>query len=137
MGAYRSDLCVQNEHHGATPFSDPPPKQQEFPEGQGGPSPDAVHLSLSPRGPGSSDPKGVPSPAVKYERIKFLVIALKSSVEVYAWAPKPYHKFMAFKVLGRGSSGDGGPQPSSLCPPAAGVSSPSPFLPCTCPTVLR
>ncbi|XP_017721413.1 misshapen-like kinase 1 isoform X8 [Rhinopithecus roxellana] len=34
---------------------------------------------------------------VKYERIKFLVIALKSSVEVYAWAPKPYHKFMAFK----------------------------------------
>ncbi|KAL7983817.1 hypothetical protein Chor_000693 [Crotalus horridus] len=35
---------------------------------------------------------------VKYERIKFLVIALKSSVEVYAWAPKPYHKFMAFKI---------------------------------------
>ncbi|KAF6104673.1 mitogen-activated protein kinase kinase kinase kinase 4 [Phyllostomus discolor] len=35
---------------------------------------------------------------VKYERIKFLVIALKNSVEVYAWAPKPYHKFMAFKV---------------------------------------
>ncbi|XP_024835911.1 misshapen-like kinase 1 isoform X4 [Bos taurus] len=34
---------------------------------------------------------------VKYERIKFLVIALKNSVEVYAWAPKPYHKFMAFK----------------------------------------
>ncbi|KAM5163439.1 TRAF2 and NCK-interacting protein kinase isoform 1-T1 [Mantella aurantiaca] len=34
---------------------------------------------------------------VKYERIKFLVIALKSSVEIYAWAPKPYHKFMAFK----------------------------------------
>uniref|UniRef100_A0A4W3IWT0 non-specific serine/threonine protein kinase n=1 Tax=Callorhinchus milii TaxID=7868 RepID=A0A4W3IWT0_CALMI len=34
---------------------------------------------------------------VKYERIKFLVTALKSSVEVYAWAPKPYHKFMAFK----------------------------------------
>ena len=37
--------------------------------------------------------------SVKYERIKFLVIALKSSVEVYAWAPKPYHKFMAFKVI--------------------------------------
>uniref|UniRef100_A0A8C4MVM3 non-specific serine/threonine protein kinase n=1 Tax=Equus asinus TaxID=9793 RepID=A0A8C4MVM3_EQUAS len=37
---------------------------------------------------------------VKYERIKFLVIALKSSVEVYAWAPKPYHKFMAFKSFG-------------------------------------
>lgn len=35
--------------------------------------------------------------AVKYERIKFLVIALKESVEIYAWAPKPYHKFMAFK----------------------------------------
>uniref|UniRef100_A0A803TQL7 non-specific serine/threonine protein kinase n=1 Tax=Anolis carolinensis TaxID=28377 RepID=A0A803TQL7_ANOCA len=34
---------------------------------------------------------------VKYERIKFLVIALKSAVEIYAWAPKPYHKFMAFK----------------------------------------
>ncbi|XP_025923923.1 misshapen-like kinase 1, partial [Apteryx rowi] len=37
---------------------------------------------------------------VKYERIKFLVIALRSSVEVYAWAPKPYHKFMAFKSFG-------------------------------------
>ncbi|XP_029460667.1 mitogen-activated protein kinase kinase kinase kinase 4 isoform X2 [Rhinatrema bivittatum] len=37
---------------------------------------------------------------VKYERIKFLVIALKCSVEVYAWAPKPYHKFMAFKSFG-------------------------------------
>ncbi|XP_039768288.1 nik-related protein kinase isoform X3 [Ornithorhynchus anatinus] len=36
---------------------------------------------------------------VKYERIKFLVIALKNSVEVYAWAPKPYHKFMAFKAF--------------------------------------
>ncbi|XP_078004189.1 mitogen-activated protein kinase kinase kinase kinase 4-like isoform X2 [Phascolarctos cinereus] len=34
---------------------------------------------------------------VKYERIKFLVVALRNSVEVYAWAPKPYHKFMAFK----------------------------------------
>lgn len=38
---------------------------------------------------------------VKYERIKFLVIALKNAVEIYAWAPKPYHKFMAFKVSGR------------------------------------
>ncbi|XP_029981293.1 mitogen-activated protein kinase kinase kinase kinase 4-like isoform X5 [Sphaeramia orbicularis] len=37
---------------------------------------------------------------VKYERIKFLVLALKNSVEVYAWAPKPYHKFMAFKSFG-------------------------------------
>ncbi|XP_028967092.1 serine/threonine-protein kinase mig-15 [Galendromus occidentalis] len=36
---------------------------------------------------------------VKYERIKFLVIALKESVEIYAWAPKPYHKFMAFKTF--------------------------------------
>ena len=35
---------------------------------------------------------------VKYERIKFLVIALRESIEIYAWAPKPYHKFMAFKV---------------------------------------
>uniref|UniRef100_A0A671XY25 non-specific serine/threonine protein kinase n=1 Tax=Sparus aurata TaxID=8175 RepID=A0A671XY25_SPAAU len=36
---------------------------------------------------------------VRYEKIKFLVIALKNAVEVYAWAPKPYHKFMAFKVI--------------------------------------
>ena len=36
--------------------------------------------------------------SVRYEKIKFLVIALKNAVEVYAWAPKPYHKFMAFKV---------------------------------------
>uniref|UniRef100_A0A672QM60 non-specific serine/threonine protein kinase n=1 Tax=Sinocyclocheilus grahami TaxID=75366 RepID=A0A672QM60_SINGR len=34
---------------------------------------------------------------VRYEKIKFLVIALRNAVEVYAWAPKPYHKFMAFK----------------------------------------
>ena len=34
---------------------------------------------------------------VKYEKIKFLVIALLDSIEIYAWAPKPYHKFMAFK----------------------------------------
>ncbi|EPY78440.1 TRAF2 and NCK interacting kinase isoform 9-like protein [Camelus ferus] len=38
--------------------------------------------------------------SVKYERIKFLVIALKNAVEIYAWAPKPYHKFMAFKIQG-------------------------------------
>uniref|UniRef100_A0A8C1NB48 non-specific serine/threonine protein kinase n=1 Tax=Cyprinus carpio TaxID=7962 RepID=A0A8C1NB48_CYPCA len=36
---------------------------------------------------------------VRYEKIKFLVIALRSAVEVYAWAPKPYHKFMAFKAF--------------------------------------
>ncbi|TMS14382.1 Misshapen-like kinase 1 [Larimichthys crocea] len=41
---------------------------------------------------------------VKYERIKFLVIALKNAVEVYAWAPKPYHKFMAFKTCHTGPS---------------------------------
>ena len=35
---------------------------------------------------------------VKYERIKFLIVALEDSIEVYAWAPKPYHKFMTFKV---------------------------------------
>lgn len=35
---------------------------------------------------------------VRYERIKFLVVGLESTVEIYAWAPKPYHKFMAFKV---------------------------------------
>ncbi len=35
---------------------------------------------------------------VKYEKIKFLVIALRESIEIYAWAPRPYHKFMAFKV---------------------------------------
>ncbi|XP_033637348.1 serine/threonine-protein kinase mig-15-like isoform X2 [Asterias rubens] len=36
---------------------------------------------------------------VKYEKIKFLVIALKDSIEIYAWAPKPYHKFMSFKTF--------------------------------------
>ena len=34
---------------------------------------------------------------VRYERIKFLVIALHDTIEIYAWAPKPYNKFMAFK----------------------------------------
>ena len=41
---------------------------------------------------------------VKYERIKFLVVALKDGIEIYAWAPKPYHKFMAFKVASIKSS---------------------------------
>lgn len=36
---------------------------------------------------------------VKHERIKFLAIALKDSIEVYAWAPKPYSKFMSYKTL--------------------------------------
>ena len=35
---------------------------------------------------------------VKFERIRFLVIAIKDTIEIYAWAPKPYHKFMSFKV---------------------------------------
>ena len=26
-----------------------------------------------------------------------IYIALRDSIEIYAWAPKPYHKFMAFK----------------------------------------
>lgn len=61
---------------------------------------------------------------VKYERIKFLVIALKSSVEVYAWAPRPYHKFMAFKVRQMpGSSGRGG---------GWGPGSLGPLTPCPC-----
>ncbi|XP_065177918.1 misshapen-like kinase 1 [Sycon ciliatum] len=34
---------------------------------------------------------------VKYERMRFLCIAMKTRIEVFAWAPKPYHKFMAFK----------------------------------------
>lgn len=29
---------------------------------------------------------------VKYERIKFLMIAQRDSIEIYAWAPKPYRK---------------------------------------------
>lgn len=37
---------------------------------------------------------------VRYERIKFLVVGLESSIEIYAWAPKPYHKFMSFKSFG-------------------------------------
>lgn len=34
---------------------------------------------------------------VNFHRIKFLAIATEDKIEVYAWAPKPYHKFMAFK----------------------------------------
>ncbi|CCG58606.1 Protein CBR-MIG-15, isoform a [Caenorhabditis briggsae] len=37
---------------------------------------------------------------VRYERIKFLVVGLEKSIEIYAWAPKPYHKFMSFKSFG-------------------------------------
>lgn len=36
---------------------------------------------------------------VRYERIKFLVVGLENAIEIYAWAPKPYHKFMAFKAF--------------------------------------
>lgn len=39
---------------------------------------------------------------VRYEKIKFLVVGLENnSIEIYAWAPKPYHKFMAFKAFGQ------------------------------------
>ncbi|GAA51906.1 traf2 and NCK-interacting protein kinase [Clonorchis sinensis] len=34
---------------------------------------------------------------VKYENIKFLLVALRDSIVIYAWAPRPYHKFMEFK----------------------------------------
>ncbi|ESO06497.1 hypothetical protein HELRODRAFT_106153 [Helobdella robusta] len=34
---------------------------------------------------------------IKYERIKFLVVGLADCIEIFAWAPKPYLKFMAFK----------------------------------------
>jgi TRAF2 and NCK interacting kinase len=34
---------------------------------------------------------------VQFDKIKFLVVGLKDSIEVYAWAQKPYFKFMAFK----------------------------------------
>ncbi|CAJ0953463.1 unnamed protein product, partial [Mesorhabditis belari] len=37
---------------------------------------------------------------VRYERIKFLVVGLENTIEIYAWAPKPYHKFMSFKSFG-------------------------------------
>lgn len=34
---------------------------------------------------------------VHYERIRFLVVLVKNTIEVYAWAPKPYNRFMKFK----------------------------------------
>ena len=34
---------------------------------------------------------------VQFDKIKFLVVGLRDSIEVYAWAQKPYCKFMAFK----------------------------------------
>jgi len=36
---------------------------------------------------------------VQHERMKFLCIGTKTGIEVYAWAQKPYSKFMAFKVV--------------------------------------
>lgn len=36
---------------------------------------------------------------VHYERIWFLIMGLKDRIEIYAWAPKPYCKFMLFKVF--------------------------------------
>ena len=41
-------------------------------------------------------PLSPPHP-VQHGKMKFLVIATKTSVEVYAWAQKPYSKFMQFK----------------------------------------
>ena len=35
---------------------------------------------------------------VQHDKMKFLVIGTKNGVEVYAWAQRPYSKFMAFKV---------------------------------------
>lgn len=34
---------------------------------------------------------------ITFQRIRFLVIAMKDTIEIYAWAPKPYHRFMPFK----------------------------------------
>lgn len=36
--------------------------------------------------------------AARSDKMKFLVIGTKTGVEVYAWAQRPYSKFMAFKV---------------------------------------
>ena len=35
--------------------------------------------------------------AIVHDRMKFLAIGTKTGVEVYAWAQRPYSKFMAFK----------------------------------------
>jgi TRAF2/NCK-interacting kinase len=34
---------------------------------------------------------------VKFERIKFLVVAVKNGIDIFAWAPKPYARFMLYK----------------------------------------
>ena len=35
---------------------------------------------------------------INYQRIRFLVIAQMNVIQMFAWAPKPYHKFMPYKV---------------------------------------
>ena len=57
-----------------------------------------IHLPpLSPPSPPPPPPVSLLS-TVQQERMKFLCIGTKTGVEVYAWAQKPYSKFMAFKV---------------------------------------
>jgi len=34
---------------------------------------------------------------INYQRIRFLVIAQMNVIQMFAWAPKPYHKFMPYK----------------------------------------
>ena len=34
---------------------------------------------------------------VKFERIKFLVVAVRNGIDIFAWAPKPYARFMLYK----------------------------------------
>ena len=36
---------------------------------------------------------------MKFERIKFLVVAIRNGVDVFAWAPKPYNRFMLYKTF--------------------------------------
>uniref|UniRef100_A0A915MPD7 non-specific serine/threonine protein kinase n=1 Tax=Meloidogyne javanica TaxID=6303 RepID=A0A915MPD7_MELJA len=36
---------------------------------------------------------------VRHQRIKFLVVGIENSLSIYAWAPRPYSKFMAFGQL--------------------------------------
>nr|CAD2202813.1 unnamed protein product [Meloidogyne enterolobii] len=38
---------------------------------------------------------------VRHQRIKFLVVGIENSLSIYAWAPRPYSKFMAFKSFGQ------------------------------------
>jgi len=46
---------------------------------------------------------------VRYERIKFLVVGIENSLSIYAWAPRPYSKFMAFKVSQASSQASSNP----------------------------